>query len=133
VRFAFKPLPGIGQDVARPALPVAIVGPAEDLEVLCLVDTGSIHNLFATWVGEAAGVDLANAEVGRIAVAGSIVVARTVTCTMRIGDFTWDAPVSFCDPWPFDFHIAGQLGFLRWFRIVLDAVDETFEVIPNIT
>ncbi len=51
---------------------------------------------------------------------------------MRLGDFTWDAPVSFCDPWPFDFHVAGQLGFLRWFRVVIDAADETFEVIPNI-
>ena len=29
--------------------------------------------------------------------------------------------------------IAGQLGFLRWFRVVIDAADETFEVIPNIT
>ena len=33
--------------VARPALQVAVVGPAESPAVLCLLDTGSIHNRFA--------------------------------------------------------------------------------------
>ena len=56
-----------------------------------------------------------------------------MTCELRLGDVTWEAPVAFCDPWPFDFQVLGQLGFLRWFRVVIDAADETFEVIPNIT
>ena len=57
--------------------------------------------------------------------------ARTVTCELHLANFAWEAPVAFCDPWPFDFQVLGQLGFLRWFRVVIDAADETFEVIPN--
>jgi hypothetical protein len=57
--------------------------------------------------------------------------ARTVITALQLGEFTWEAPVSFCDPWPFDFQLLGQLGFLRWFRMVMAAADETFEVTPN--
>lgn len=56
-----------------------------------------------------------------------------MTCQVQLGDFIWEAPVSFCDPWPFDFQLLGHPGFLRWFRVVIDAADETLEVIPNQT
>lgn len=69
----------------------------------------------------------------RIAVGGLITEAHTVACSLQLGEFAWEAPVAFCDPWPFDFQILGQLGFLRWFRVVIDAADETFDVTPNAT
>ena len=131
MRFDFKPLPGTRGDVARPTLQVAVVGPAGSPEVLCLLDTGSIDNRFASWVAAAAGIDLAGAALERIAVGGTVTEARSVPCALQLGDVTWEAPVAFCDPWPFDFQLLGQLGFLRWFRVVIDAADETFEVIPN--
>jgi hypothetical protein len=131
LRFDFKPLPGTRGDVARPTLQVAVVGPAGSPEVLCLLDTGSIDNRFASWVAAAAGIDLAGAALERIAVGGTVTEALTVPCALQLGDVTWEAPVAFCDPWPFDFQLLGQLGFLRWFRVVIDAADETFEVIPN--
>ncbi len=133
MRFAFKPLPGTGLDVARPALRVAVVGPADSVTVLSLVDSGSLHNRFALWVAETAGIDLAGATVERIAVGGTFTQARTVRTAIQLGEFTWKAPVSFCDPWPFDFQLLGQLGFLRWFRMVMEAADETFEITPNET
>ncbi len=131
MRFAFKPLPGTGLDVARPALQVAAAGPTNNVTVLSLVDSGSLHNRYALWVAETAGIDLSRAPVERIAVGGTVTQARTVNTALQLGDFTWEAPVSFCDPWPFDFQLLGQLGFLRWFRMVMDAADETFEVTPN--
>jgi hypothetical protein len=133
VRFAFERLPGTGVDVPRAALEVVVTGPDQSLSALCLMDTGSLHNRFGAWVAELAGIDLAATETERIGVAGMVTEARTVTCELRLGDVMWEAPVAFCDPWPFDFHLLGQLGFLRWFRIIIDAADETFEVIPNIT
>ncbi|MGH9278641.1 MAG: hypothetical protein ACRD12_11135 [Acidimicrobiales bacterium] len=99
--------------------------------MLCLVDSGSLHNRFGRWVAEQVGVDLSGAEVDRIGVGGTVIEAATVTVTLQLGDFTWDGPVSFCDPWPFDFEILGQLGFLRWFQVVIDAADESIEITPN--
>jgi len=129
--FPFKPLPGSGSDVARPAVPIDLVGPESVVSLLCLVDTGSVHNRLAAWVADAAVIDHAAADVTRIAVGGTTTEARTVTCQLQIGDFTWEAPVSFCDPWPFDFQVLGHLGFFRWFRVVIDAADEMMEIIPN--
>ena len=103
------------------------------MTVLCLVDTGSLHNRFAPWVAELAGIDLTGVDEELVAVGGITTTSRTVTCGLQLDDFAWEAPVAFCDPWPFDFQIVGQLGFLRWFRVIIDAADETFEVIPNIT
>lgn len=133
MRFAFKPLPGSGLDVARPTPEVAVVGATESPSVLCLLDTGSVHNRFASWVAAAAGIDRSAIEVERIAAGGAVTEARTTTCALQLGPFTWEAPIAFCDPWPFDFQLLGQLGFLRWFRVVIDAADEVFEIIPNVT
>ena len=130
MRFAFERLPGATVDIARPALEVTLIGPAHSLTTLALVDTGSLHNRFAVWIADLAGIDLSGAESERIGVGGRVINARTVPATIQLDGFQWEAPVSFCDPWPFDFHLLGQQGFLRWFRVVLDAADETMEVTP---
>ena len=131
MRFAFELLPGAGADIARPALEVSVVGPHANVGVLGLLDTGAVHNRVGAWVAGLAGIDLDGVAVERIALAGVVVEARMVTCQLVLGDFTWEAPVSFCDPWPFDFQVFGHLGFFRWFRVVIDAADEMLEVIPN--
>jgi hypothetical protein len=133
VRFAFERLPGARLDVARPAIEVVIPGPQHTVTALGRLDTGSVHNRFAHWVADFVGLDVAATQPERIAVGGVITEARTVTCSLQLGEFAWAAPVAFCDPWPFDFQILGQLGFFRWFRVVIDAADETLEVTPNET
>jgi len=131
LKFDFTPLPSSGSDEARPALIAEIVGRTGTVPVFCLVDTGSLHNRFARWVADEAGIDLTGATVTRLAVGGITTEARTVSCQLQLGDAGWEAPVSFCDPWPVEFQVLGQLGFLRWFRITIDAADEALEVIPN--
>lgn len=96
-----------------------------------LLDTGALHNRLGAWVADLAGVDLGGVEPERTGVGGISTDSRTVTCQVQLGDFSWEAPVSFCDPWPFDFQLLGHLGFLRWFRVVIDAADETLEITPN--
>jgi hypothetical protein len=98
VRFAFERLPGTGVDVARAALEVVVTGPDQSLSALCLMDTGSLHNRFGSWVADLAGIDLASADTERIGVGGTVTEATTVTCELRLGDFTWEAPDAFCDP-----------------------------------
>lgn len=126
MRFAFKELPGTpSSDYLRPAVPVILEGIPRAPQ-LCLLDTGALHNRFARWTADAAGIDLRDADEQRIAVGGFVTSARMTPVRMTLGDFTWEAPVWFCDPWPLAFHLLGQEGFFRWFDVRLRAV--TYEI-----
>lgn len=78
-----------------------------------------MHNRFGRWVGEVLGVDLDAGERGRLAIGGVVTEAATVPMPLQLGAWTWSASVSFCEPWPFDFQVLGQEGFLRFFRVLL--------------
>lgn len=41
---------------------------------------------------------------------------------------TWEAPVSFCEPWPLSFHLLGQEGFFRWFEVTIRAARFTVDI-----
>jgi len=132
VRFEFLELPGDagGRALVRPVVPVQV----EDLELapqLCLVDSGSTANRFGLWLAEATGVDLGGAPESEVHVAGVRTTAKHGRCDLTIGDFRYDAPVSFCYPWPFAFNLLGQEGFLRFFRLTLCAAEGWLELEPE--
>lgn len=130
MRFDFLELPGRGSTLLRPVVPVQV----EDLDVapqLCLVDTGATHNRFGSWLAEAAGIDLVDAPESDLAVGGLLTTARHARADLTIAGVRYDAPVSFCDPWPFAFHLLGQEGFLRYFRVEVCAADGWLEVQPE--
>jgi hypothetical protein len=131
VRFEFLELPGEGRSaLPRPVVPVQI----EDLEEapqLCLIDTGSTANRFGAWLADATGVDLTGVPESKVAVAGVITVAHHARAALTIAGVRYDAPVSFCDPWPFAFNLLGQEGFLRYFQIVLRASEGWLEIEPE--
>ena len=129
MRFAFKELPGIGTDYRRPVVPVTVEGLARAPQ-LCLLDTGALHNRFAAWVAEAAGIDLTGAAEERVGVAGFVSDARQARVHLTLGDQSWEAPVWFCDPWPLSFHLLGQEGFFRWFDVRLRAGRYVLDVTP---
>lgn len=58
-------------------------------------------------------------------------IARTLTVGLRLGSHAWEAPVSFCEPWPWDFQLLGQEGFLRFFRVTIEAAAGRLEVTPS--
>ncbi|MPZ86664.1 MAG: hypothetical protein GEU81_01060 [Nitriliruptorales bacterium] len=97
----------------------------------CLVDSGALHNRFGRVLADVAGIDLSDGERERFGVGGFLTEAATVPVRLQLGEAVWQAPVSFCDPWPLDFQILGQEGFLRFFRTTLCAaegwVECTFE------
>jgi hypothetical protein len=126
VRIPFRDLPGRGEDVARPILDVFVEG-IERTGLACLVDTGALHNRFAFWVADFAGIKVGPATE-TIAVGGHLTMAYTADVDLRVGEETWRAPVSFCDPWPWDFHLLGQEGFLRYFDVCLSGADLTLDV-----
>jgi hypothetical protein len=46
-------------------------------------------------------------------------------------EFSWDAPVWFCDPWPNPFGLAGLEGFLHHFIVSVHAYDGYLEIEPE--
>jgi hypothetical protein len=104
VRFGFLEIPGDDcRAIARPVVPVQ-VGDLEQAPQLCLIDTGALRNRFAFRLAEAIGVDL------------------------TVGGERFDAPVSFCEPWPLAFNLLGQEGFLRAFRLTMSAKEGWLEL-----
>jgi hypothetical protein len=114
----------------RPVVAVQV----EDLEEapqLCLVDTGSTANRFGAWLAEATGIDLSDAPETTVHIAGVTTIARHARADLTIAGMRYDAPVSFCDPWPFAFNLLGQEGFLRFFRLTLCAAEDWLEIEPE--
>jgi hypothetical protein len=111
----------------RPVVPVQVED-LEDAPQLCLVDTGSTHNRFGAWLAEATGIDLAGAPESDLAVGGVLTKARHARAELTIAGVRYDAPVTFCEPWPFAFNLLGQEGFLRFFRLHLCAAEGWLEV-----
>lgn len=130
MRFPFKELPGGSRDYLRPAVPVTVAGITRAPQ-LCLLDTGALHNRFGAWVAEAAGIDLDGTEEERFAVAGFVTTARRATVQLTLGEISWEAPVSFCDPWPLAFHLLGQEGFFRWFEVRIRAATYEIDITPE--
>lgn len=130
MKFPFKELPGTSTDYLRPAVPVTVEGIPRAPQ-LCLLDTGALHNRFGAWTAEAAGIDLEGADLQRVAVGGFVTSARQAPVRMTLGDATWEAPVWFCEPWPLGFHLLGQEGFFRWFKVHLRAAAFEIEIMPE--
>jgi Aspartyl protease len=130
MRFAFKELPGQPADYARLAVSVAIEG-LPRAPVLCLLDTGALHNRFGAWVAQSAGIDLTGARERDLALGGFLSVARERVVALSLGDHTWEAPVWFCDPWPLGFQLLGQEGFFRWFDVRVRAAHYTIDITPE--
>lgn len=130
MRFAFVDLPGELSGLPRPVIPVQV----EDLEDPphhCLVDTGATTNRFGRWLAGAVGVDLDDAPRERIAVAGLAATAWHARVELTVAGVRYDAPVTFCDPWPFAFGLLGQEGFFRFFRVTICAKEFWLDVEPE--
>ncbi|CAN5850028.1 hypothetical protein BH20ACT7_BH20ACT7_10210 [soil metagenome] len=119
MRLDFKELPGLPTDYLRPVAPVRVDG--QHLLVAGLLDSGSLENRFGSWVAEALGLDLRDAESVDLAIGGVITHSRSIPVDLAIDGLVWRAPVSFCDPWPFGFHLLGQEGFFRFFHVSIRA------------
>lgn len=130
MKVPFRVLPGVTGDVPRPLIDVTLPD-IEESAFACLLDTGSLHNRFASWVAREAGFDLDSVAPESIGVGGRPVIARTIPVRLRLGAYEWEAPVSFCEPWPWDFQLLGQEGFLRFFRVVIEAANRRVEMTPQ--
>jgi len=127
MRFDFLELPGDRAPLLRPVVPVQVED-LGDVPQLCLVDTGSTANRFGAWLAEASGIDLEGAPETELAIGGVLTVARHARADLTIGGVRYEAPISFCDPWPLAFNLLGQEGFLRFFRLTVCAAEGWLEI-----
>jgi len=131
VRFPYLELPGERQPWLRPVVPVQIEG-LEEAPHLCLLDSGATANRMGAELAELAGVPLeAPLAVDEIAVAGLRTTGRCVRVDLTVAAHRFDAPVWFCDPWPFGFGLLGQEGFFRFFRVTFRAARNWVDCVPE--
>jgi hypothetical protein len=82
-----------------------------------------------------AGIELDGAATEEFFVAGlktAGALARVnLTVTDGTEEFSWDAPVWFCDPWPHPFGLAGLEGFLHHFIVTIRAYDGYLDIEPQ--
>ncbi len=134
--FAFRALPSAsgGALTSRPVVDIALEG-LEVAPVACLLDTGALRTRMSAEIAPLAGIELTGDlteefYVGGVKTAGQL--ARvTLTATDGADEFSWDAPVWFCDPWPHPFGLAGLEGFLHHFLVTINAYDGYLEVEPE--
>jgi hypothetical protein len=136
MRFAFRALPSAsgGALTPRPVVDIALEG-LEVAPLECLLDTGALRTRMSAELAALAGIELPDDlteefYLGGVKTAG--VLARvTLTVTDGTDEFSWDAPVWFCDPWPQPFGLAGLEGFLHHFLVTINAYDGYLEIEPE--
>lgn len=101
----------------------------------CLVDSGAVRTRFSRDLAVAAGIAPDESQAERFAVGGQVIVGAPARVTLQIvageESHAWDAPVWFCDPWPFGFQLLGLDGFLRHFRTTVSAYHEWVDCQPE--
>jgi hypothetical protein len=136
MRFPFRALPAVGggELTPRPVVDIALEGlSAAPME--CLLDTGALRTRMSAELAPLAGLELGDALTEEFYVAGlktTGALARvSLTVTDGTDDFSWDAPVWFCDPWPHPFGHAGLEGFLHHFLVTISAYDGYLDIEPQ--
>jgi hypothetical protein len=136
MRFMFRELPAASGGVltARPVVDIALEGLVA-APVGCLLDTGALRTRMSAELAPLAGIELSGALtedffIGGLKTAGALAHVN-LTVTDGADEFSWDAPVWFCDPWPHPFGLAGLEGFLHHFIVTIRAYDGYLDVEPN--
>jgi hypothetical protein len=136
MRFLFRALPaaGGGALTPRPVVDIALEGLPE-APIECLLDTGALRTRVSAELAPLAGIDLDGALTEEFYVGGMKTVGALaridLTVTDGANEFSWDAPVWFCDPWPHPFGLAGLEGFLHYFLVTISAYDGYLDIEPQ--
>jgi hypothetical protein len=136
MRFPFRALPAAsgGELTPRPVVDIALEG-LSAAPMGCLLDTGALRTRMSAELAPLAGIELDDATTEELYIAGLKTVGAlarvNLTVTDGTDDFSWDAPVWFCDPWPHAFGLAGLEGFLHHFLVTISAYDGYLDIEPQ--
>jgi hypothetical protein len=136
VRFTFRELPAASGGVLtpRPVVDIALEG-LTAAPIGCMLDTGALRTRMSADLAPLAGIDLSGALtedifLGGLKTTGAMARVNLTLCD-DTAEFTWDAPVWFCHPWPHPFGLAGLEGFLHHFNVTIRAYDGYLDVEPH--
>lgn len=127
--YPYVELPNDPAGWPRPVLDV-VVGHMGEVLMPCLADTGAMNTIMPGWVADLAGIDLVGAPSRRLGIGGTATVARLVPTMLSIDEYSWEAEVAFCDPWPRGWGLLGQTSFFRFFEVTFRAADLELELQP---
>ena len=100
----------------------------------CLLDTGALRTWMSAELAPLAGIELSGALTEEFYIGGLKTVGAMARVNLTVADstseFSWEAPVWFCDPWPHPFGLAGLEGFLHHFLVTIRACDGYLDVEP---
>jgi hypothetical protein len=136
MRFIFRTLPAAsgGALTPRPVVDIALDG-LEAAPIECLLDTGALRTRMSAEFAALAGIELAGGLTEEFSLAGVKTVGTMARVNLTVTDgadeFSWDAPVWFCDPWPHPFGLAGLEGFLHHFLVIIHAFHGYLEIEPE--
>jgi hypothetical protein len=136
MRFPFRALPAAsgGLLTPRPVVDIALEG-LSNAPLGCLLDSGALRTRINAEFAPLAGVELDDAPAEHFFVGGLKTVGALARVNLTVTDgtdeFSWDAPVWFCDPWPHPFGLAGLEGFLHHFTVTIRAYDGYLDIEPQ--
>lgn len=137
MRFAFRSLPAAsgGALTPRPVVDIALEG-LEAAPMTCLLDTGALRTRMSSEIASLAGIELPGDLTEEFYIGGVKTVGAMARINLTVSDgtdeFSWDAPVWFCDPWPHAFGLAGLEGFLHHFLVTIHAYGGYLEIEPEL-
>ena len=137
MRFLFRSLPAVGggELTPRPVVDIALEG-LSAAPMGCLLDTGALRTRMSAELAPLAGVELDEALTEEFWVAGLKTVGTMARVGLTVTDgadqFSWDAPVWFCEPWPHPFGLAGLEGFFHHFVVTIRAYDGYLDIEPRV-
>jgi hypothetical protein len=137
MRFTFRALPATsgGALTPRPVVDIALEG-LEAAPIECLLDTGALRTRMSAEIAPLAGIELSSDLTEEFSIAGVKTVGTVARVNLIVTDgtdeFSWDAPVWFCDPWPHPFGLAGLEGFLHHFLVTIHAYHGYLEIEPEL-
>jgi|GEM_PF-482746 len=136
MRIPFRALPAASGGILtpRPVVDIALEGLAS-APIGCLLDSGALRTRMSAELAPLAGIELTGALTERIYVRGIETAGALARVSLALTDgtdeFSWEAPVWFCDPWPHPFGLAGLEGFLHHFIVTIRAYDEYLDIEPH--
>ena len=89
-----------------------------------------MNTLLPTWVAELAGIDFADASTTTLGVGGPGALAHLVPTVLTVGEYSWQAEVGFCDPWPRSWGLLGQRSFFRYFTVTFRTANFELDISP---
>jgi hypothetical protein len=136
MRFTFRALPAAsgGALTPRPVVDIALEG-LEAAPIGCLLDTGALRTRMSAEMAPLAGIELSGDLTEEFYIGGMKTAGTMARVNLMVTDgtdeFSWDAPVWFCEPWPHPFGLAGLEGFLHHFLVTIHAYHGYLEIEPE--